>query len=157
MPWKEFSIMSQRLEFVTLATAENANIRRLCECFGISSGTAYKWLHRFQAVGASGLEDRSRRPQHSPARTAAEMEETVTKLRAQHPAWGGRKLATRLLELGHTGVPSPSTITAILRRQQLLDPKESAKHRAFLRFERAAPNELWQMDFKGEFKLPHGR
>jgi len=57
-------------------------------------------------------------------------------------------------ELGHTGVPSPSTITAILRRHQLLDPKESAKHQAFLRFERAAPNELWQMDFKVNSNLP---
>jgi transposase InsO family protein len=157
MPWKEVSIMSERLEFVTLATAENANIRHLCECFGISSGTAYKWLHRFQSAGASGLEDRSRRPQHSPSRTAAEMEETVTKLRAKHLAWGGRKLERRLLELGYTGVPSASTITAILRRHQLLDPKEATKHQAFLRFERAAPNELWQMDFKGEFKLPQGR
>ena len=51
MPWKEVSIMSQRLEFVTLATAENANIRHLCRCFGISSATAYKWLHRFQSDG----------------------------------------------------------------------------------------------------------
>jgi transposase InsO family protein len=157
MPWKEVSIMSQRLEFVTLATAENANIRHLCRCFGISSGTAYKWLDRFQSEGANGLEDHSRRPHHSPSRTAAEMEEIVTKLRQKHPAWGGRKLEKRLLDLGQAGVPSPSTITAILQRHQLLDPKESAKHQAFLRFERAAPNELWQMDFKGEFKLPQGR
>ena len=149
--------MSQRLEFVSLATAEKANIRHLCRCFGISCATAYKWLDRFQAAGANGLEDRSRRPQHSPSRTAAAMEETITELRRQHPAWGGRKLAARLLKLGHAEVPSPSTITAILRRQQLLDPKESAKHQAFLRFERATPNELWQMDFKGEFKLPQGR
>lgn len=49
MPWKEVSIMSQRLEFVTLATAENANLRHLCRCYGISSATAYKWLHRFQS------------------------------------------------------------------------------------------------------------
>lgn len=157
MPWKEVSIMSQRLEFVTLATAENANIRHLCRCFGISSATAYKWLDRFQSDGANGLEDHSRRPHHSPSRTAAEMEEIVTKLRQKHPAWGGRKLEKRLLDLGQAGVPSPSTITAILRRHQLLDPKESAKHQAFLRFERPAPNELWQMDFKGEFKLPQGR
>lgn len=157
MPWKEVSIMSQRLEFVCLATAENASIRHLCRSFGISSATAYKWLARFQAAGAKGLEDRSRRPQHSPWRTAAEMEDIVTALRRKHPAWGGRKLARRLRELGHAGVPSPSTITAILQRQQLLDPKESAQHRAFVRFERAAPNELWQMDFKGEFKLPQGR
>ena len=147
MPWKEVSIMSQRLEFVTLAIAEKANIRHLCRCFGISSATAYKWLGRFQSDGAKGLEDRSRQPHHSPSRTPAEMEEAVTKLRGKHPAWGGRKLEARLLELGHAGVPSPSTITAILQRHQLLDPKESAKHKAFLRFERAAPNELWQMDF----------
>ena len=157
MPWKEVSIMSQRLEFVTLATAENANIRHLCRCFGISSATAYKWLHRFQASGAGGLEDRSRRPHQSPLRSPAKMEKAIIKLRGQHPAWGGRKLATRLLALGHAGVPCPSTITAILRRHQLLDPKESVKHQAFLRFERASPNELWQMDFKGEFKLPQGR
>jgi transposase InsO family protein len=157
MPWKEVSIMSQRLEFVALATAENANIRHLCRSFAISSATAYKWLDRFQSDGAKGLEDRSRRPHHSPSRTATEMEETVTKLRGKHPAWGGRKLEARLLELGHAGVPGPSTITAILRRHQLLDPKESVKHQAFIRFERAAPNELWQMDFKGEFKLRQGR
>ena len=157
MPWKEVSIMSQRLEFVTLAAAENANIRHLCRCFDISSATAYKWLRRFQASGASGLEDRSRRPHQSPSRSPAEMEEAIIKLRGQHPAWGGRKLETRLLALGHAGVPSPSTITAILRRHQLLDPKESVKHQAFQRFERAAANELWQMDFKGEFKLPQGR
>ena len=157
MPWKEVSIMSQRLEFVTLATAAKANVRHLCRCYGISSATAYKWLRRFHSMGVNGLEDRSRRPHHSPWRSAIEMEEAIINLRHKHPAWGGRKLRARLLALDHTAVPSSSTITAILRRHQLLDPKESAKHQAFQRYERAAPNELWQMDFKGEFKLPHGR
>jgi transposase InsO family protein len=157
MPWKEVSIMSQRLEFVSLAAAEAANIRHLCRCYGISSATAYKWLKRFNSAGLKGLEDRSRRPHRSPARAALEMEEAIINLRSQHPAWGGRKLRARLLALGQTVVPSASTITAILRRHQLLDPKESAKHQAFKRFERPTPNELWQMDFKGEFKLSHGR
>jgi transposase InsO family protein len=157
MPWKEVSIMSQRLEFITLATAENANIRHLCRCYGISSATAYKWLERFQTSGASGLVDRSRRPHRSPQRSPAEIEAAVVKLRRRHPAWGGRKLRARLLALEQAGVPSASTITAILDRHQLLDPKESVKHQAFQRFERATPNELWQMDFKGEFKLSQGR
>jgi transposase InsO family protein len=148
--------MSQRLEFVTLATAENANLRHLCRCFGISPNTAYKWLERFQADGMNGLADRSRRPHNSPVRTPKEMEAAITKLRGKHPAWGGRKLERRLLDLGLTGVPRPSTITAILRRHHLLDPSESAKHKAFRRFERAVPNELWQMDFKGELKLSQG-
>jgi len=124
MPWKEVSIMSQRLEFVTLASAEKANIRHLCRCYGLSSATAYKWLHRFQTNGVNGLADRSRRPHHSPSRSAAEMEEAIINLRLKHPAWGGRKLRDRLLALNHTAVPSSSTITAILRRHQLLDPKE---------------------------------
>ena len=157
MSWKEVSVMSQRLEFVTLATAENANLRHLCRCFGISPNTAYKWLDRFQTDGLNGLEDRSRRPNNSPVHTAKDMEDAVIDLRGRHPAWGGRKLERRLLDIGHTEVPRPSTITAILKRHNLIDPKESAKHQAFCRFERAEPNELWQMDFKGEFKLPQGR
>ncbi len=149
--------MSERIEFVNLANAENVNLRRLCSRFGISPNTAYKWLDRFRTAGVTGLEDRSRRPHNSPARTSKSMEETIIKLRSKHPAWGGRKLERRLLDLGHTGVPRPSTITAILRRHHLLDPKESAKHKAFCRFERPAPNELWQMDFKGDFPLSQGR
>lgn len=81
MPWKEVSIMSQRLEFVTLASAEKANIRHLCRCYGLSSATAYKWLHRFQSSGVYGLTDRSRRPHHSPSRSAVEMEEAIINLR----------------------------------------------------------------------------
>lgn len=157
MPWRTSSAMSQRHEFVMLANHEQANIRQLCGRFGIGPATAYKWLHRFEAQGLLGLEELSRRPHHSPTRTTAELEQLVINLRKKHPAWGCRKLRQRLLVLGHQVVPSPSTITAILRRHQLLDPKESAKHQAFQRYERATPNELWQMDFKGEFKLPQGR
>ena len=157
MPWRISSAMSERHEFVLLAAQEKANIRQLCQRFGVSSATAYKWLHRFEVDGLTGLEDVSRRPHHSPARTTQELEGAVIALRQKHPAWGCRKLRRRLLDLGHQTVPSASTITAILRRHQLLDPQESVKHQAFQRFERAAPNELWQMDFKGEFQLLRGR
>lgn len=157
MSWRISSAMSERHEFVLLAGQDKANIRQLCQRFGISPTTAYKWLHRFTNNGLAGLADRSRRPHHSPSKTSAEIEKLVLELRRQHPAWGGRTLAQRLRDLGHRYLPSPSTITAILRRHQLLDPQESDKHRAFQRFERAAPNELWQMDFKGEFPLVQGR
>lgn len=157
MPWKEVSIMSQRLEFVTLASAEHANIRHLCRSFGISPTTGYKWLTRFHSTGRDALQQQSRRPHHSPRRTSMVTEEAVVNLRRKHPAWGGRKLRHRLLALGHSVVPSASTITAILQRHQLLDPNESQKHQAFHRFEHAAPNELWQIDFKGDFALSQGR
>jgi len=149
--------MSERHEFVLLASQPGANIRALYRRFGISSATAYKWLHRFQAEGKAGLSERSRRPKQCPWKTPPTVEEAVVEVRRKHPAWGGRKLNQRLLDLGQQQVPSPSTITAILKRNQLLDPGESKKHQAFHRFEHEAPNDLWQMDFKGDFPVGRGR
>ncbi|HEV2828268.1 MAG TPA: IS481 family transposase [Pyrinomonadaceae bacterium] len=157
MPWRISSAMSQRHEFVMLAGQEKANVRQLCRQFGISSATAYKWLHRFQAHGIQGLQELSRRPQRSPARTAEEIEKAVIAQRQQHPAWGARKLRARLLALGHTHLPSPSTITSILHRHQLVTKEEGLKRKALIRFEHPHPNDLWQMDFKGDFALGPGR
>jgi len=157
MPWRISSAMSQRHEFVLLAGQESANIRQLCRQYGISSATAYKWLRRFKAQGIEGLQELSRRPNNSPSRTVKEIEEAVINERQKHPAWGGRKLRARLVTLGHATVPSPSTITSILDRHHLLSNEESLKHKAFIRFEHPQPNDLWQMDFKGDFALGPGR
>jgi len=148
--------MSQRHEFVLLASQPKANMRALCRRFAISSRTGYKWLARFRAAGVDGLAERSRQPHHSPRRTVPAMEQQVVKLRQQHPTWSGHKLRQRLLDLGQLAVPSASTITAILQRHQMLDQDESEKHQAWQRFEHPAPNDLWQMDFKGEFALQQG-
>ena len=134
-----------------LALAEGSNMRELCRRFGVSPTTGYKWLVRHAAEGRAGLHDRSRRPEHSPGRTPGALEARVLALRDEHPAWGGRKLRRRLLDLGVTGVPGASTITGILRRNGRLDGERSAAHRPFVRFEHAAPNDLWQMDYKGHF------
>ncbi len=159
MPWREVSTMSSREEFVSLATQEGANIRGLCRRFGISPSTAYKWLARYQTAGRAGLANRSRRPAARPRQTPAAMEQAIGALREQHPTWGGRKLRARLLALGHpaVAVPAASTITAILHRQGWLPaPPPPAPPPAWERFERAQPNELWQMDFKGHVPLGDG-
>ncbi|WP_156923885.1 helix-turn-helix domain-containing protein, partial [Massilia alkalitolerans] len=62
MPWKECSRMASRLEFVVLASAPEANVSALCQAFGISRKTGYKWLSLFKEQGKDGLNDRSRRP-----------------------------------------------------------------------------------------------
>ncbi len=157
MPWNEVSVMDQREEFVKLAGMEGSKVRALCRRYGVSATTGYTWLGRYEAEGRSGLADRSRRPHSSPGRTASAMEEQVLALRDRHPAWGGRKLRQRLRQLGVEGVPAVSTITEILRRNGRLDADIAAQHRAVQRFERAEPNELWQMDFKGHFALAAGR
>lgn len=157
MPWQEVSTVSLRQEFVTMVQHGPVNISELCRRFRVSRKTGYKWLARCAAEGAAGLADRSRRPRGSPTRTPVEMEAAVVALRDAHPAWGGRKLRRRLDDLGYRDVPAPSTLTAILHRHGRMDTAESPKHTAFTRFEHAAPNRLWQMDFKGHFALAQGR
>jgi transposase InsO family protein len=157
MPWKVKNQMSLRLEFVTMALNPGVNIRQLCRNHGISATTGYKWLARFQEAGASALQNQSRRPHRSPQRTEAMIEEKVVALRREHPAWGGRKLHRRLKDLGHGDLPAPSTITNILHRHDLIGAQESESPQPWQRFARCAPNELWQLDFKGPFPLNNGR
>src|SRR4051794_15881666 len=119
MPWQEVSTVSLREEFVALARAEGGNVRELCRRYGVSAKTAYKWLARFDGGGPESLHDQSRRPRRSPRKTSEVIERRVLELRAEHPAWGGRKLRRRLQDLG-AAAPSASTITAILRRHDRL-------------------------------------
>jgi transposase InsO family protein len=145
--------MEQRREFVRLATQEGANRRDLCRRFGIHPATGYKWLERWE-LGDMELADRSRRPHSSPERSDAALEALVLSIRDAHPAWGARKIARCLRR---EGVPAPahSTVHAILQRHGRIVPPPGAP-RATQRFERAAPNLLWQMDFKGWVSLADG-
>ena len=152
MPWGEVTVLSQRQEFVLLAQQPNVNKRELCRRFGISAKTGYKWLDRFQREGQDGLRDQSRRPRRSPARSGAASEARVLQLRDRYPDWGGRKLRALLLAEGREPVPSASTITAILHRHGRLIAVPSALT-AFQHFEHEAPNQLWQMDYKGHIPL----
>ena len=147
--------MSLREEFVELARHDGANRRELCRRFGISPQTGYKWLARFAEHGKAALCDLSRRPNATPARTDASLEQAVVRLRSEHPAWGGRKIARRLADLGVSTL-APSTVTAILHRHGLVSAPASEAATAWQRFEHDAPNALWQIDFKGPVSTPQG-
>jgi putative transposase len=153
MPWQEVSIVDQRREFVRLAMQEGANRRELCRRFGIHPDTGYKWLDRW-AAGEEELHDHSRRPHSSPKRSAAAMEALVLSVRDAHPAWGARKIARRLQDEG-IKPPALSTVHAILQRHDRIVAPVGAE-RATQRFEKPAPNVLWQMDFKGWVRLANG-
>ncbi|MBL4883048.1 MAG: IS481 family transposase [Planctomycetaceae bacterium] len=157
MPWHESDLMSLRKEFVSLASAEGANMSALCRRFKIARKTGYKWLKRYQQQGTEGLCKKSRRPQNSPLQTSEKIEQLVLELRQEHPVWGGRKLRARLLALGHKKIPAASTITAILHRHGRIPPAATESRKHYTRFERSEPNELWQIDFKGEFKMSNSQ
>ncbi len=125
MPWTECDQMSLRLEFVTLASADGANVAELCRRFGISRKSGCKWIERHRDGGDAALVDRSRRPRRLRAPTPAEVQAAVVALRRDHPAWGGRKIKRRLEDLGHADIPAASTVTKVLHRHGLIDPAAS--------------------------------
>jgi len=150
MPWNEVSAMDQRREFVFLASQEGANRRELCRRFGVSAATGYKWLKRFRD-GDECLHDRSRQPHVSPRRTDESTQAAILQVRDTHPAWGARKIWQCLKNDGLTP-PAPSTIHAILQRHSRI-AKPGHGPKPYIRFEHPYPNAVWQMDFKGHYRL----
>lgn len=148
--------MDERVKFIS-RLLEGESMWELCREFGISRKTGYKFRDRYLAHGVRSLVDRSRRPQFHPHKTAAPIEELIVKLREIKPSWGPKKIRARLL-LDYPGVKIPvaSTIDEILTRYGV--PKQKAKRRRYraegtpLR-ESQSPNEVWCVDFKGQFRL----
>ena len=146
MPWKTMDVHTQRVQFVVAASRGERPFSRLCAEFGISRPTGMLWVERYGEAGLAGLAERSRRPLHSPNQTVAALEEPVVALRRRYPDWGARKLRVLLCA---QGVRLPrNTIHRILLRHGLVREAER-QAAATQRFERAEPNQLWQMDFKG--------
>ena len=146
MPWRLVDVQDQRVEFVVRAS-RGESLSGLCREYEISRPTGYLWLQRFRDQGVAGIEEQSRRPHQSPHRTRAEIEARIVTLRRQRPDWGARKLAV-LLE--REGLVLPViTVHRVLVRHDLVLDRES-RRQAVGRFEREQPNQLWQMDFKGQ-------
>jgi len=147
--------MELRREFVELALRPGANKSQLCEQFEISRETGYKWIRRYLADGEGALADQSKVPKGSPGRTPDSMERLVVAVRTRY-GWGGRKTRDLLLNMGEENVPATSTMTGIFKRHGLLSERTEKPNSAPGRFEREAPNELWQMDFKGHIAVGNG-
>lgn len=156
MPWKRVTVMSEKEEFIRLTNIRETKISQLCNQFGISRTTGYKWLKRHAKDSVKGLQEQSRKPHLSPRKTKTELEMLILNTRSSHPSWGGAKIKAYLHQLGYELMPSEKTFNRILKRHGCINPEESAKHKPFIRFEHEAPNDLWQMDFKGHFGLSSG-
>lgn len=156
MSWKRVTLMSERNEFIEKSKVAGCNISQLCRSYGISRKTGYKWIKREKEEGLPGLVDRSRRPKTSPKKTEAQLETAILEVREKHPCWGGRKIRRVLQNEGYREPPAASTISIILKKHDLVNPTEAKKHKAFQRFEHEQPNDLWQMDYKGNFGLLNG-
>ena len=160
MPWRSCCLMNERLKFVSrLLSGER--MAELCREFGISRKTGYKFLRRYESDGEKGLYDRRRLPHRSPNRTPRDMVELIIEARHRRPTWGPKKLRW-LLEREHPGVrlPAVSTFAVILKREGLV--KGRRRRRRVTPSDKPLqearrPNEVWAMDFKGQFRMGNGR
>ena len=155
MSWKIQAVIDQREEFVTLARGGTTSMVKLCQRFGISRKTGYKWLGRFAAGGLAALANVVPARRRTANQTVRALEAKVVALRRAQPTWGPRKLRRRLQDTGQAAVPAVSTCARILARAHLVARVRPAPQPC-LRFSRAEPNQLWQMDFKGHFALQRG-
>ena len=154
MPWRSRDVEQQRMAFVIRASSGQESMRGLCGEFEIARSTGYHWKRRLAECGSlAELGEQSRRPHHSPRKTDPGREQEVVALRRQF-GWGARKLQVLLAEKGMR-LPV-STINRIIERNGLVEAPGRGRP-ALQRFERAEPNQLWQMDFKGDYPVAEGR
>jgi transposase InsO family protein len=153
MPWRTTGLREQRIQFVIRAQGKREALAKLCREFGISRPTGYLWMRRYEKTRTlTAVREQSRRPQRSPRRTEAAIEQQVVALR-QQTGWGAKKLRILLREQAAVQLPV-RTIHRILARHQLIATPEPGA--APGRFERSEPNELWQMDSKAKYTLADG-
>lgn len=155
MPWTEVNKVNLRYELI-YRYLKKERITDLCKEYQISRKTAYKFIHRFEQEGRRGLGDHSRRPHHFAHQTEELVEQLILDLKFQYPTWGAKKIKPRLEELyPQIRIPAVSTISLILARHGLVhsSPRRlrRSSHPAHLTMS-AAPNDIWCVDFKGQFQ-----
>lgn len=156
MPWKDRSIMEERMRFVA-RLIEGEEMSLLCREFGISRKTGYKLFDRYKEDGLSALQDRSRRPVRYGNQLPVQVESLIVRAKQEKPHWGARKIRELLVRrLPHdVRVPANSTIHATLDRHGLVKRKgrKRGKAQGTPLSAGLAPNDLWCTDYKGEFLL----
>lgn len=160
MPWSQTSPMDQRTQFIADYLREVLSLSELCDLYGISRKTAYKWIERYLRQGPAGLEERSRKPHRSPNATTDEIVAGILEARRRHPSWGGKKLLT-LVHKRHPGwdLPHRSTVCDILSRHGMVAKKRQRRHIGHPgkpTIQILAPNDVWSADYKGEFRTGNG-
>ena len=156
MPWQERSAMDEKMSFIFEWESGESTVSALCESFGISRALAYRYIGRYLDHGRAGLIEQSRAPRRVWNRTAEELEQAVIELRRKKPRRGALKLHQLLREqFGRRPVPAVSTIELILKRHGLVKKRRRVRRirETHPIFQADGPNEIWSVDFKGEFRM----
>lgn len=157
MTWKETCPMDEKMKFIVAVNESDESIAQLCRRFGISRKTGYKWIDRYETDGPAGLEDRAPIPYRCPHQTPIEVVDALLDVRRLHPTWGPKKVRAWLEAKGsHGSLPAVSTIAQLFTSYGLIRPRRRRIRTppgAMPLVPGGEPNELWCVDFKGQFTL----
>lgn len=160
MPWTVTDPMIERAKLVALHREGRFSATELARRAGVSRKTAYKWLHRYRDGGTDALADRSHARREHVHRTPDDVEALIVDCRTRHPHWGPRKLLDYLAPRYPTvRLPAVSTAGAILDRHGLVEHRPRRRrpsHPGTTALVAEAPNDVWTVDFKGEFRTGDG-
>lgn len=151
MSWESKTVEQERIEFVKKVLNKEKSKSALCREYGISRPTGDKWIKRFE--NGESMNDKSRRPFHTANKISSDVEQRIVQARKQEPAIGAVKTRRMLINAGWEDAPSISTFNAVFKRNGLITKEASEAAQHIVRFEKEKPNEMWQMDFKGDFLL----
>lgn len=160
MAWKGVTVKEQRENFIRDFRLNYYSVTELAQRFSVSRKTAYKWIERWEEKGKAGLEEQSRRPHSCPWQTGNEIAEELVELRRRHPRWGPKKL----LELARRKHPKWKLPAASTAARILSAAGQVTNHRRVRRAHPGCPktvatepNEIWGIDYKGQFRTKDGR
>ena len=153
----EMSVVEQRYRAV-LAVGRGEPKIVVAAQFGVSRQTLHTWLTRYARDGLAGLIDRTHRPPSCPHQASAEVETMVCELRREHPRWGPRRIAHELARppgahdggVAQHGVSHPGPARSDRPRSR------RRKRSDYIRWQREAPMQLWQLDIVGGVFLVDG-
>ena len=156
----ETNVLEQRRQFVRDFESGHWSMSELCERYGVTRPTGYKWMARHRAGGDAGLTNRSRAPHQCPHRTNGDLEALILAARREY-GWGAKKLL-QVLRNRHPdrSWPARSTLNTILERHALLHKNRRRRkwtHPGAAPIHTDAPNQVWPADFKGQVKTGDGQ
>ena len=158
MPWKEVDKMTEKEKFINEALKAEKPFKHLCNEFGISEKTGYKWKNRFYADGKAGLQEQSRETKtHNNALEEDAIIEII-KFKEAHPYWGAKKIRELYSrKYPEKETPSLSSVNRILDKCGMVKKRrikpattETKRLRQYIKAEE--PNDVWAIDFKGWWK-----
>ncbi|WNM37247.1 IS481 family transposase [Micromonospora halotolerans] len=139
-----------RLRLARLIIEERWPVARAAERYDVSWRTAKRWAQRYAEQGEAGMQDRSSRPHHSPARTPRPVVRKIVHLR-----WRQRLGPVQIG--GRLGIPA-STVHAVLTRCRLsrLSHLDRITGEPVRRYEHDRPGAMLHVDVTKYGSIPDG-